>query len=40
MRPVAHVAKYYGTIAQLTINRSLEEPMHPAAVRAHAEPPD
>ena len=25
LRPIEHVAKYYGTIAQLTINRSLEE---------------
>lgn len=25
LRPVEHIAKYYGTIAQLTINRSLEE---------------
>lgn len=29
LRPIEHVTKYYGTIAQLTINRSLEEPLHP-----------
>jgi phosphate uptake regulator len=26
IRPIAHVTKYYGTIAQITINRSLELP--------------
>ncbi|OGS60036.1 MAG: hypothetical protein A3K59_08870 [Euryarchaeota archaeon RBG_19FT_COMBO_69_17] len=35
LRPIEHVAKYYGTIAQLTINRSLEEPAtrRPGAVQ-------
>jgi len=33
LRPIEHVTKYYGTIAQLTVNRSLEEPPHPPARR-------
>ena len=36
LRPIEHVAKYYGTIAQLTMNRSLEEPIAPARVRPGA----
>ncbi|MGI0148512.1 MAG: PhoU domain-containing protein [Thermoplasmata archaeon] len=31
VRPIEHVAKYYGTIAQLTINRGLESPLRPRA---------
>jgi hypothetical protein len=26
LRPIEHIAKHYATIAQLTMNRSLEEP--------------
>ena len=26
LRPVEHIAKYYGTISQITINRALESP--------------
>jgi len=29
LRPVEHVAKYYGTIAQITVNRCLESPARP-----------
>lgn len=29
LRPIEHVSKYYGTIAQLTINRGLESPLRP-----------
>ena len=36
-RPLEHVAKYYATIAQITINRCLESPLRP---RAEAKPPE
>src|SRR5207245_2101621 len=29
LRPLEHVAKYYGSIAQITINRALERPVRP-----------
>jgi len=29
LRPLEHVAKYYGSIAQITINRALETPVRP-----------
>lgn len=29
LRPIEHVAKYYGTIAQVTMNRGLESPFRP-----------
>ncbi|HYS99089.1 MAG TPA: phosphate uptake regulator PhoU [Thermoplasmata archaeon] len=29
LRPIGHAAKYYGTIAQITINRCLESPARP-----------
>ena len=29
LRPIEHVSKYYGTIAQVTINRVLETPLRP-----------
>jgi len=29
LRPLEHVSKYYGTIAQVTINRVLESPLRP-----------
>lgn len=29
LRPIEHVAKYYGSIAQITINRALESPPRP-----------
>ncbi|HEY7587572.1 MAG TPA: phosphate uptake regulator PhoU [Thermoplasmata archaeon] len=32
LRPLEHVAKYYGTIAQITINRSLEPPRNPVVM--------
>src|SRR2546426_389875 len=31
LRPLEHVAKYYGSIAQITINRALERPVRPRA---------
>ena len=37
LRPLEHIAKYYGSIAQITINRALERPVHPRA--AGVEPP-
>ena len=27
LRPIGHISKYYGTVAQITMNRSLEEPL-------------
>src|SRR5947208_2935402 len=36
LRPLEHVSKYYGTIAQVTINRVLESPLRPRP--AHPEP--
>jgi hypothetical protein len=32
LRPLEHVIKYYGTIAQVTINRVLESPLRPRPV--------
>jgi hypothetical protein len=32
LRPLEHVTKYYGTIAQVTINRVLESPLRPRPV--------
>jgi phosphate uptake regulator len=29
LRPLEHIAKYYGSIAQITINRALERPARP-----------
>jgi phosphate uptake regulator len=29
LRPIEHVAKHYGTIAQITLNRALESPLRP-----------
>jgi hypothetical protein len=37
LRPLEHVIKYYGTIAQVTVNRVLESPLRPRPVPA--EPP-
>src|SRR2546429_285394 len=37
LRPLEHIAKYYGSIGQITINRALERPVHPRA--AGVEPP-
>jgi len=37
LRPIEHVAKYYGTIAQLTINRGLETPLRPRPIIPEAE---
>jgi hypothetical protein len=37
LRPLEHVTKYYGTIAQVTINRVLESPLRPRPIAA--EPP-
>lgn len=36
LRPIEHVVKYYGTIAQLTINRGLESPLRPRAAATEA----
>ena len=39
LRPIEHVTKYYGTIAQITLNRALEPPKgFPAPVAAAAPP--
>jgi len=41
LRPLEHVTKYYGTIAQLTINRGLESPLrHRAAATGPTAAPD
>ena len=37
LRPLEHIAKYYGSIGQITINQALERPVHPRA--AGVEPP-
>src|SRR3989475_604130 len=41
LRPLEHVAKYYGSIAQITINRALERPVRPrpSGVEAPASEP-
>lgn len=37
LRPIEHVSKYYGAIAQITINRGLETPLRPRAPPAPKE---
>jgi len=39
LRPLEHVAKYYGSIAQITINRALERPVRPRPTGAEPVPP-
>lgn len=39
LRPIEHVTKYYGTIAQITINRALESTPKPRATATEAAPP-
>ena len=39
LRPLEHVAKYYGSIAQITINRALERPVRPRPAGAEPPPP-
>lgn len=39
LRPVEHIAKYYGTISQITINRALESPAQVRAVAPTPSPP-
>jgi hypothetical protein len=38
LRPLEHVSKYYGTIAQVTINRVLESPLRPRPVTPEPSP--
>ena len=38
LRPLEHVAKYYGSIAQITINRALERPVRPRPTGVEAAP--
>ncbi|HEX9341695.1 MAG TPA: phosphate uptake regulator PhoU [Thermoplasmata archaeon] len=38
LRPLAHVAKYYGTIAQITVNRCLESPARPRSATTESPP--
>ncbi len=38
LKPIEHVTKYYGTIAQITINRSLEPPRERPAASSPAPP--
>jgi len=38
LRPLEHVAKYYGSIAQITINRALERPARPRPTGAEPVP--
>ncbi len=39
LRPIEHVSKYYGTIAQVTINRVLETPLRPRPAGREAAAP-
>src|SRR5439155_1686472 len=39
LRPLEHVAKYYSSIAQITINRALERPVRPRPTGVEAPPP-
>src|SRR5438132_397006 len=39
LRPLEHVAKYYGSSAQITINRALERPVRPRPAGAEPPPP-
>ena len=39
LRPLEHVAKYYSSIAQITINRALERPVRPRPTGVEPPPP-
>ena len=39
LRPLEHVAKYYSSIAQITINRALERPVRPRPTGVESPPP-